>query len=270
MEKELHLRLLHVGLVPIDHSWNVRNVYSTYWRYYINNTDGAEVELADRRVPIPKNCITFIPAWVRFNCHNVRPIRHFYIHFDIVGISGFIVRKIFNSPITLPEKIDFPQFLRGLDIDVKDLRFTESAACLCRIKATLYHHFSALLENLNPEQKDIFNQSMFALNRFAATLQYIDNHLAQDLNNNTLAHHSHMSESHFAHCFHDLMGQTPARYVLERRIAYAARQLVFSQHSIDTIAERSGFTNRFHFSRNFTRVMGVPPAAYRKTTRVLI
>jgi len=34
------------------------------------------------------------------------------------------------------------------------------------------------------------------------------------------------------------------------------------------IAEDSGFKNRFYFSRMFTRIMGTPPAAYRKVGHV--
>lgn len=61
---------------------------------------------------------------------------------------------------------------------------------------------------------------------------------------------------------------TPARYVVERRIAAATQELVFTQDSIERVAARLGFANRYHLTRVFTRRMGIPPAAYRRKARV--
>ena len=37
--------------------------------------------------------------------------------------------------------------------------------------------------------------------------------------------------------------------------------------SIDLIAEHTGFTDRFHFSKVFKQWIGIPPAAYRLRQR---
>ena len=77
-----------------------------------------------------------------------------------------------------------------------------------------------------------------------------------------------LSEDHFIRAFRQTVGQTPGRYVLEKRVTLAARELLFGSDSIESIAERHGFANRFHFTRAFARVMGTTPAAYRRTARV--
>ncbi len=266
MDGELHIRLLHAGLFQIDQSWNAQNVYSSYWRFYINKCDGAELELPYGRFAIRGNRIYFIPAWVRFSCHNVRCLQHFYVHFDVVGLSDHVARKIFNRPLLLSGKYDFDTFTHNLKFDTPDP--WDHPSCLCRVKSAVYKCFADMLDQLRTEEKAELSRSLAARNRFGFTLQYIENHLAQDLDNKDLARVSHMSESYFSHCFKDLIGQTPARYVLERRIASAARQLAFSDASIEQVSESAGFANRFHFSRNFRRLMGVTPAVYRKTTRV--
>ena len=73
-----------------------------------------------------------------------------------------------------------------------------------------------------------------------------------------------MSEDHFGRLFRKSVGSTPAQYVLERRIAAVTQALLFTNDSIDQIANRLGFANRHHLTRMFTRRMGVPPAAYRR------
>jgi len=63
----------------------------------------------------------------------------------------------------------------------------------------------------------------------------------------------------------DFRVELPAQFILERRVSKAAQQLIFSTDSIEQIAERLGFLDRFHFSRMFKARMGTPPATYRKT-----
>jgi len=77
-----------------------------------------------------------------------------------------------------------------------------------------------------------------------------------------------MSEDHFIRRFRECVGQSPAQYIQEQRVARAAQRLVFTTESIDAIAAATGFANRFYFSRVFTRHMGTSPAAYRNAPRV--
>ena len=101
-----------------------------------------------------------------------------------------------------------------------------------------------------------------------AALQYAETHLHEPISNEQLASECHLSCDHFARRFREIVGQTPARYVLERRIAQTAQRLIFTDLSIDRIAQQCGFTNRFHFTRVFSRYMGVAPATYRQQRHV--
>jgi AraC-like DNA-binding protein len=102
-----------------------------------------------------------------------------------------------------------------------------------------------------------------ARNQLQPALRYIDAHLADLLPNRKLAELSHASESHFIRLFRRTFGCTPARHVQERRVSIAAEMLVQTQLSIDEIAERCGFANRYHFSRVFAQRMAQPPARFR-------
>ena len=99
-------------------------------------------------------------------------------------------------------------------------------------------------------------------------IEYIEDHPEEPLGNRLLAGLCSMSEAYFIRQFRALAGQSPGRYVLERRITLAEQRLLFTAASIDQIAEGLGFGNRFYFSRMFTRQVGISPAAYRKAVRV--
>ncbi len=80
-----------------------------------------------------------------------------------------------------------------------------------------------------------------------------------------LAVEAGLSESHFAHRFQHYLHVSPKRWLQRRRIA-KARTLLISEPClrINDIAERCGFADPFHFSRAFSRRMGVAPSHWRQ------
>jgi transcriptional regulator GlxA family with amidase domain len=105
-------------------------------------------------------------------------------------------------------------------------------------------------------------------NPVSPALQHIESNLGTLMTNAQLAGLCHFSEDYFVRLFRQHLGQTPAQYILERRIATATNQLAFTTDSIEQIATQLGFANRYHFTKMFTRRMRISPAAYRNQARV--
>ncbi|MBA3938725.1 MAG: helix-turn-helix transcriptional regulator [Planctomycetes bacterium] len=264
----LHIRLYVAHDVTIDRSWNAEDVSSTYWRFYVNSRAGASVLVTGGEpYPLAAHRIHFVPAWVRWTCHNVNPIQHLFAHFDLVGLPGAVVRSCFPGPITLPAD-------RRLEAECEELRPLVRArgardpVMACIFKAVLYRCFARLLDGLASARAQRFVRFAHGHNPVAEAVRHIDEHLAEPLPNTLLARRCGFGEGHFTRLFRQHLGQTPAQYVLERRIVAAAEQLAFSDLSIERIAASCGFPDRFYFSRMFRRRMGQPPAAYRRASLV--
>lgn len=106
-------------------------------------------------------------------------------------------------------------------------------------------------------------QALSAQGRFRRLTSWIVDHPAQKLSITALAEQAEMSPRHFARCFHEEFGVTPAKFV-ERVRLEAARQLLASGHdSVEQVALRCGFGSAETLRRVFIRRMGVGPAAYR-------
>ena len=73
----------------------------------------------------------------------------------------------------------------------------------------------------------------------------------------------------FIRLFKRETGQSPLRYLTEVKMEAARRLLEAGSLTIDAISDRLGFQNRFHFSRIFRKIVGEPPAAYRKAWQPL-
>lgn len=99
--------------------------------------------------------------------------------------------------------------------------------------------------------------------RIVAVLGEIESNLHGDLSNPFLARRFNMSTNGFARLFRENLKCSLQQYVQRRRIDRACILLHHTRHTIDTIAERCGFCDRYHFSRMFKKQVGVSPGAYR-------
>jgi transcriptional regulator GlxA family with amidase domain len=75
-----------------------------------------------------------------------------------------------------------------------------------------------------------------------------------------------MSRRSFLRWFSEEIGETPMAWLRRIRIREACRLLRFGNQSLDEIAEATGFADRHHFTRVFTAMTGMGPAAFRRAS----
>lgn len=98
------------------------------------------------------------------------------------------------------------------------------------------------------------------------TLVYIDAHLGETLDVESLAARAGYSPFHFCRVFLWGVGYPVMGYVRSRRLAHAAYALQRGGRILD-VALESGFETHSGFSRAFRRQFGCPPEVYRMHAR---
>jgi AraC family transcriptional regulator len=96
-------------------------------------------------------------------------------------------------------------------------------------------------------------------------VDYIHDHLDQDLTLETLAAIAHMSSSYFSRLFKQSTGLSPHQYVIQCRVDRAQQLLQQGKLSIAEIAYRLGFAHQSHFSHHFKRLVGSSPRAFHNS-----
>ncbi|WP_028809172.1 GlxA family transcriptional regulator [Streptomyces sp. 351MFTsu5.1] len=101
----------------------------------------------------------------------------------------------------------------------------------------------------------------------AATRVWAMERLDEPLTLAELAAHARMSLRTFARRFHDEVGLSPGRWLIQQRVARARHLLESSDLSVDQIAGRVGFATGASLRQHLHAAIGVSPQVYRRTFR---
>jgi transcriptional regulator GlxA family with amidase domain len=99
----------------------------------------------------------------------------------------------------------------------------------------------------------------------AATRAWALERLGEPLTLADLAAHARMSLRTFARRFHDEVGLSPGRWLIQQRVAHARQLLESSDLTVDQIAGRVGFATGASLRQHLHASIGVSPQAYRRT-----
>ena len=95
--------------------------------------------------------------------------------------------------------------------------------------------------------------------------RWVAAHPALDHSVATLAARTGLSARHFARLFRQEVGVTPAAWVESARVAAARKLLESGTAAPKQVAAQCGFADANTLRRSFHRLLGVTPAAYRKS-----
>jgi len=101
------------------------------------------------------------------------------------------------------------------------------------------------------------------------TMDYIDEHITQDITLGKLAEAFYMNSTSISRQFKKHTGLTLRSYILSRRIELA-KFLLSDGMSITDACFQSGFGDYANFIRSFTKIVGIPPGKYIKQRREAI
>jgi transcriptional regulator GlxA family with amidase domain len=94
-------------------------------------------------------------------------------------------------------------------------------------------------------------------------IDWMMQHLHEELGVEELAQRAHMSPRTFARRFREATGVTPAKWVLAQRVGYA-QQLLEKGLPVEEVARRSGFGSGATLRSAFARERGTSPSAYAR------
>lgn len=245
------IRILTVNYCHLK-SWAHRSQKAPFWRLYWNRQKGAVIHLEEKRILLSPNKIYLIPPEVNYHSQLTKEFDHFYLHFRLLEWPLFPI----TQPMSIPFEKDLQELLEPSLRSFQDLDLSGTLA----LEAFIYKSLACLPSECwkksqrSPRLEDL-------LNWMSSRLEHHDR-------NDELAKKVHLSPTAFSRWFKEEMGISPQRWLDEARMSRACDLLHQSSLSIDHVSAQLGYADRFHFSRTFKKVRGVPPGHFRKNILV--
>ena len=182
-------------------------------------------------------------------------------------VSYISMHFIFDNPSIFSRHKNFElQKIRVKDFDqAKELfqtvleNYNRGESEILGVLGKFYEVLAEILPQLQTKQKQSID------GRINATIEYIEQHYAENLSVVELANAGNMSVSRFYPCFKKSLGVTPTDYINHYRISRAIILMMNDPNlPIEVIGERVGFESSAYFRRTFKKITGRTPRDYRQ------
>ena len=224
--------------------WNVpkTRVSKFFYCYYSYTPNAARISACGKSHVLGTESFLIIPPNLEHELEQLRPFRHLFIH--------FVASSPYNN---LKEIVSIPaqEYLKYLEIIKNPTKYN----------LALYTLLCNLLLELPYERMNI---SLEKDSEIEKAIQIIRRNPADVPSLEQLARKINMSVSSLSHRFKKNTGLSPAQYALQFRLECAFLLLALDTPGIENIAEKCGFANRYHLSRQFKKQYGMAPAQMRR------
>ncbi len=233
--------------------WIQDDLTTPSWRFYWNKTPGGCLKVGNSIIPLVPEKFYIIPGYLQFSTFAETHFSQFYIHFN------------------LSDRISLPQEIFTLDADPEIIAVIEKFIARPQVwencQLTHLTAVSVLGTSLLRLDEKLFTMPPEYDPAIEKVIGFIDRHLDKIYTNEYLAGLAGISRNGFIRSFAAQTGESPQNYCRRKRIEKGCELLQFTDLSIDEIAEKTGFSDRFHFSRVFWKTVHTNPGAFRRQMR---
>jgi len=114
---------------------------------------------------------------------------------------------------------------------------------------------------INPDHLE--HTSSLEFKRVLPIINYIQDHITEDLSLNKLSEVFYVSKYHLSKIFKHSTGFTINEFIIQKRILLA-KDYLKNGFSVQYSGEKSGFNDYSHFIRTFSKSTGISPGRYAK------
>lgn len=271
--------LLNIGYSELNANWNWKKVCSPFSRIYYVTEGEAKVYMNGQAYILQPEHLYLTPP---FTLHDDFCDSHFslyYIHFYEEAIRKESLFDKYHFPVSI-EASDLDRLLTERLLSINPGRvlrdfdpqrydnppvFSQYMADNNRMplhsvvesKGILYQLMARFLQKAEKKAGDKDA-------RVSRCLQYIHEHIGEDISVPQLAEIACMTEDHLIRIFRKEINHTPIRYINLKKVERAQLLLLVTRLPVKEIAMELSIDNISYFNRLFKQHTGITPGRYRE------
>ena len=259
----LKIQLYGGNLTNCPDSWRSGKVSCAFHKIYFP-IEGAACITADGKVYIlKKGELMLIPKGVRhsFGLTEEKNLTKYWLHFTALSDGKDLFENYREITVwDLTKETVFKDTMKKFQAVFRPEGANDTARALNR-QAALFSLVSLIVEQEKSQGKISFTGA-----RPAVIAEYIENHLSETIKVEELARVVYMHPTAFIRYFKGQFGMPPLKYIKCLRLERAKHYLESTELTLGEIAERTGFRDISHFSREFKLTYGLTPGQARPHT----
>ena len=233
--------------------------FVNFWqhnRLYLIKDDSAVLYLKDRKIPLEKGKMYFIPphSVVGGKCEL---FGHYFCHFRIESPFEDLTDFISFDDVLVADELDEKLFENIIDNYPADT--PQKILALDGAFKLLFSKFLASAKLKNNKASE-----------FTEVIKFITDNATKNISLKDIAEKSKFNPTYFCSVFKETFGITPWNFLIKCRLDLAVSLLTSTSTSIKEIAEKSGFPDEFYFSRVFKKHYGVSPQKFKKNYHIAL
>ena len=264
--------------------WEYTNMSFPFWRLYYNTLPGASVSFKGKKIKLDAHTVVLIPPQTAFSTSLVRNdttkgeerfmgsplnstselehlkdfemIDHLFIHFNLGYQLDRIKSSLFQFQVTKQLRNQLDSIRWGAINHAPNWTVSESI----QIYAVILNLISSI------EQTHWNDQSYDS--RILKMIDYLIMNCHKPLGNDFLAQRAGMATNSFQRLFKQATGKTIQQFIHTKRIEKAMLMMHNGNNNIDEIAAECGYSDRYHFTKVFSKITQTPPAKYRRNCMI--
>lgn len=209
----------------------------------------------------PNSFILYEPGEPQLYYNNEGGFTNDYFHFMGRHLSHYFLRLgvVVNTPYEMKDYNFIRFFVRKIEKEFirKDLFWEE------RISSQMEDFFIGLARLHKYKQDyslDPYKTTM--IEKFKAAREEIFTNLSMDWTIDEMADLVYLSRSRFSVLYKEFFGCSPKEDLIQARMTRAKYLLASSTGSVKEVAEKVGYDNIYHFSKQFKKMSGHSPRKY--------
>ena len=280
--ESLNLQMLNVGLARHNGDWNWQHVSSPFIRIYLVTEGTARLHLPSGVTTLRSGRLYIVPPYTlhSYECQGV--FEHYYLHL----YEGYKNETTFFDMFNFPTEVEADDTDRQLLADMcqahpearlpesnpqaydNTTSFTDYAKRYnalplgqkMRLRGTMLMLFSRFMQKATP-------RVWTGDERLTKVLDYINNHLYDEIDIGELAGVACVSKAYLIRLFKHEFGQPPLQYINRKKTEKAQLLLLTTDMPVKDVAYTLGVSDLSYFIRLFKKHSGTTPQEYRLSMR---